>query len=327
MFQKKFAIFFTLLMIFSLKTFSDDALPSWNDNALKKKIMSFVNAVTDPANPSYVPPENRIATFDNDGTLWVEKPLYPQYVFALHRVKQLAATHPEWKKDPTFQKVFQNDLSTLSKKDLEKILIVTHTGMSVESFEKTAKNFLETQQDPRFHHLYIELVYQPMLEMIRYLQKNQFTVYIVSGGGQDFIRSFADKTYGIPRNYIVGTATKMNYVYQHGQPLLMKLPELLLDNNNAGKAQGIELVIGIKPLIAFGNSDGDREMLEWTGSGPGRRMMLLVHHDDAKREYAYDKNSKVGTFSESLFNEANKKHWDIISMKNDWRTVFSFQSM
>ncbi|HEX2549406.1 MAG TPA: HAD family hydrolase [Gammaproteobacteria bacterium] len=327
MLKKRMIIYMIILFSITLKAFADDALPSWNNTALKKQIIDFVNLVTNRQSASYVAPENRIATFDNDGTLWVEQPIYPQYIFALQQLKKIAPEHPEWKNDPTFQKVFQNKMTELSKQDIEKILIATHTGMSVQSFENSAKNFLQNARDPKFQHRYTELVYQPMLEMIRYLQKNQFSVYIVSGGGQDFIRSFADKTYGIPRNYIVGTAGKMKYIYQNDQPVLIKLPEMLLDNNNDGKVKGIELVIGIKPLIAFGNSDGDREMLEWTGSGTGKRMMLLVHHDDAEREYAYDKNSKVGTFSETLFAEAKQKHWNIISMKNDWKVIFPFSTV
>lgn len=307
-------------VIFSLAVQADaDPLPSWTDSAIKQNIIQFVHQVTDQNSSDYVPPQDRIATFDNDGTLWLEQPIYTQVIFALDRIKKLAPLHPEWKKQEPFQSILNHQYDHLTLQDVEKILAMTHSGMTVEEFTTIEKQWLETAKNPRFKRVYTKLVYQPMIEMIQYLQKNHFKVYIVSGGGQEFMRTFSQKIYGIPPEQVIGTAGKTKFEKFQ----LVKLPQVLFVDDHAGKPEAINLFIGKKPIIAFGNSDGDREMLEWTQSGKGKRMMVLVHHDDAKREYAYDTKSKVGTFSESLMKKAQTNNWQIISMKNNWKTIFA----
>jgi hypothetical protein len=304
-----------------------DPLPSWNDGPNKKAIVDFVKATTDKASPKFVPVAERIATFDNDGTLWVEHPMYTQVVFALDRVKALAPKHPDWETKEPFKAVLSGNreaMAKFTKKDLLQILAATHTGMSAEDFRTIARDWLATAKQPRFQHLYTECVYQPMLEVMKYLRGNGFKTYIVSGGGQDFMRIFSDRVYGVPVEQVIGSAIKMKYEYRDGRPLMMRLPALLLYDDDDGKPEDIELFIGRKPLAAFGNSDGDRQMLEWTQSGGGTRLMMLVHHDDAQREYAYGPKSIVGTFSDSLMAQATKDRWNVISMKNDWKRIFPF---
>jgi len=310
-----------------------DPLPSWNDGAVKKAITDFVDRVTSQGAAGFVPPEDRIATFDQDGTLWVEHPMYTQVVYCLERVPAVAEQKPELKKREPFKTVLSGDRDAIAKlplHDLEEILIATLTGMSVDDFPGEVKKWLGSAKHPRWNHLYTDLTYLPMLELMRYLRDNGFKTYIVTGGGQDFVRVYAQTVYGIPPERIVGTASGTKYGYdRNGRPFLTKEPKLLLNDNNAGKPEGIHLEIGRRPLAAFGNSTGDREMLEYTGAGEGARLMMLVLHDDAQREYAYGPAqglpaSKVGTFPQTLYDEAKKSNWSVISMKNDWKKVFAF---
>jgi len=307
-------------------------LPSWNDGVAKQSILEFVRATTDPSRPTYVPPEERIAVFDQDGTLWVEHPMYTQVVYCLERVPAVVAQKPELKDVEPFKTVLSGNreaMARLSIGDLEKILAATLTGMSVDEFNIEARKWLETAKHPRWNRPYTELAYQPMLEVLRHLRDNGFKTYIVTGGGQDFVRVYSEKVYGIPPEQVVGTAGGTKYGYgKDDKPFLTKEPKLLLNDNDAGKPEGIHLMIGRRPYIAFGNSTGDRQMLEWTDAGTGARLMMLLLHDDAAREYAYGPaaglpDSKVGTFTQALYDEAKQKGWIVISMKNDWNEVFS----
>jgi len=316
------------------QTASDAPLASWNDGSAKQAILDFVRAATDRASPKFIPPEDRIATFDQDGTLWVEHPIYSQVVYCLDRVPAVVEKDPKLKDVEPFKTVLSGDreaIAKLSLHDLEKILFATLTGMSVEDFEAEAKKWLTTAKDHRWRRPYTELVYQPMLEVMQYLRANGFKTYIVTGGGQDFVRVYSQQVYGVPPEQVVGTAAGTKYGYhKDGKPFLTKEPKLLLNDNDAGKPEGIHLMIGRRPYAAFGNSDGDRQMLEYTGAGDGARLMMLVLHDDAKREYAYGPaqglpDTKVGTFPQELFNEAKKAGWTVISMKNDWKRIFKFE--
>jgi phosphoglycolate phosphatase-like HAD superfamily hydrolase len=313
---------------------SGDLLPSWNDGPAKQAIVDFVRATTDRLSPSYVSPEERIATFDQDGTLWVEHPMYTQLVYCLERVPAVVAKEPELKNAEPFKTVLSGNREAMAKltlHDLEKILFVTLTGMTTEQFNGEAKKWLDTARDHRWKRPYTELAYQPMLEVLRYLRNNGYKTYIVTGGGQDFVRVYAERVYGIPPEQVVGTAAGTKYGYgKDGKPFLTKEPKLLLNDNDAGKPEGIHLMIGRRPTAAFGNSTGDREMLEWTGAGAGARLKMLLLHDDAAREYAYGPaqglpDTRVGTFTQALFDEAKQNGWTVISMKNDWRRIFSFE--
>ena len=311
-----------------------DPLPSWNDGAARKAISEFVRATTDKTSARFVPPEARIATFDQDGTLWVEHPMYTQVVYCLERVPALVKAKPELANVEPFRTVLSGDrkaIAKLSTDDLLKILEATLTGMSVDEFKADAKNWLETARDPRWHRHYTELTYVPMLELLKYLGANAYRTYIVTGGGQDFVRVYSEEIYGIPPEQVVGTASGTKYAYdQNGKPFLTKEPKLLLNDNNAGKPEGIHLMIGRRPYAAFGNSTGDRQMLEYTKAGDGDRLTMLVLHDDANREYTYGPalglpDTKVGTFTQALYDEAKKQGWVVISMKNDWNRIFAFQ--
>jgi len=312
---------------------SGGPLPSWNDGPAKQAIIDFVRATTDQGSPKFVPPEERVATFDQDGTLWVEHPIYSQVVYCLDRVSAVVEQKPELKTIEPFKTVLSGNreaIAKLSLHDLEAILVATLTGMSVDTFEAEANKWLTTAKHPRWNRLYTELVYQPMLDVQQYLRVNGYRTYIVTGGGQDFVRVYAQRVYGIPPEQVVGTmgGTKFGYD-KNGKPFLTKEPKLLLNDDNAGKPEGIHLMIGRRPHAAFGNSDGDREMLEYTGSGDGARLMMLVLHDDAQREYAYGParglpDTKMGTFSQALDAEARKNGWTVISMKSDWKRIFSF---
>lgn len=304
---------------------SPDPLQSWNNTPNKQQLIHFVNDVSNPKSANFTPVSQRIVTIDNDGTLWLEQPMYIQAIFAIDEIKALSPQHPEWKTQQPFKGILEGDqtvISTLSMQDFEKILALTHSGMSVQKYQQLAKDWLEHSKNPRFKRPYTQLVYQPMLELIRYLHSKQFKIYIVSGGGQDFIRSFAPQVYGIPTEQIIGTAGKTQYQNKNNQPELIKLPEILFIDDKQGKPEAINLFIGQQPLMAFGNSDGDRQMLEWTQARKGPHFMMLIHHDDAVREYAYGPKSKVGTFSDSLMQEAEKQGWNVVSMKNDWRQIF-----
>ena len=309
-------------------------LASWNDGPAKQAIIDFVRATTGQASPKFVPPEDRVATFDQDGTLWVEHPIYSQVVYCLDRVPALAEQKPELKKIEPFKTVLSGNreaIAKLSLHELETILAATLTGMSVDTFEAEAAKWLATARHPRWNRLYTELVYQPMLEVQQYLRDNGYKTYIVTGGGQDFVRVYAQRVYGIPPEQVVGSAGGTKFSYdKDGKPFLTKEPKLLLNDDKAGKPEGIHLMIGRRPHAAFGNSDGDREMLEYTGSGDGARLMMLVLHDDAQREYAYGParglpDTKVGAFSQALDAEAKKNGWTVISMKNDWKRIFAFE--
>jgi phosphoglycolate phosphatase-like HAD superfamily hydrolase len=312
----------------------DGLLPSWNDGAAKQAILGFVRATVDRSSPNYVVPDDRIAVFDQDGTLWVEHPMYTQVVFCLERVPAVVAQTPALKNIEPFKTVLSGNREAMAKltmRDLEKVATATLTGMTVEEFSAEVKKWLETARHPRWNRPYTDLAYQPMLEVLRYLRDNAYKTFIVTGGGQDFVRVYAEKVYGIPPEQVVGTALGTKFGYgKDGKPFLTKEPKLLLNDDHAGKPEGIHLMIGRRPHAAFGNSTGDREMLEWTAAGAGARLKMLVLHDDATREYAYGPaaalpDTKVGTFTPALYDEADKNGWTVISMKKDWRRIFAFE--
>jgi phosphoglycolate phosphatase-like HAD superfamily hydrolase len=309
-------------------------LPSWNEGPAKQAIFDFVRATIDRSSPSYVAPEERIATFDQDGTLWVEHPMYTQVVYCLERVPAVVAKKTELKKVEPFKTVLSGSREAIARlplPELEKILVATLTGMTTEEFRAEARAWLDTARHPRWNCPYTELVYQPMLEVLQYLRDNAYKTFIVTGGGQDFVRVYAEKVYGVPPEQVVGTAGGTKYGYgKDGKPFLTKEPKLLLNDDKAGKPEGIHLMIGRRPTAAFGNSAGDREMLEWTGAGAGAWLKMLLLHDDDKREYAYGPAqglpaTKVGAFPQALYDEAKKNGWHVISMKNDWRRIFASQ--
>ncbi len=306
-----------------------DPLPSWNEGPAKQAIISFVKDTTTQGNPKFVDPVARIAAFDQDGTTWVEQPLYSQVMFAFHQVGVMAANDPKLKDVEPFKTVLSGDraaLARLTMPELEKILAVTHTGMTVEVFRKSVQDWIATAQDPRFHRLYTDLVYQPMLEVMQYLRANGYRTFIVTGGGQEFVRAYAERVYGIPPEQIVGSTSEVTFGYdKNGKSVLTKIPQGMRVNDKAGKPVGIELVIGRRPVAAFGNSTGDQQMLEYTQDGGGASLIMLVYHDDATREYAYGPESKIGTFSEALMSEAKQRGWVVISMKNDWKRIFSWE--
>ena len=314
---------------------ASDPLPSWNDGAAKQAIVDFVKATTDQSSPNFVAPEARIATFDQDGTLWVEHPMYTQVVYCLERVPALVKAKPELADVEPFKTVLSGDREAMAKlttPDLEKILAATLTGMTVDDFETEAEKWIAAAKDGRWKRPYTELTYQPMQEVLHYLRDNGYKTYIVTGGGQDFVRVYSERVYGIPPEQVVGTAGGTKYSYDtDGKPILTKEPKLLLNDNDAGKPEGIHLMIGRRPYAAFGNSTGDQQMLEYAGAGDGARLKMLVLHDDAEREYAYGPahglpDTKVGTFTQDLYDEAKKDGWTVISMKNDWKRIFAFDS-
>ena len=313
-----------------------DPLPSWNDGAAKKAVLEFVQATTTAGSPKFVPAAERIATFDQDGTLWVSHPMYSQVMYCLERVPALVKAKPELAKVEPFKTVMQflsGDRAAIAKlheKDLIKIAAATLTGMPVETFQADVKKWLAEARDPRWKRPYTELTYVPMQEVLRYLRASGYKTFIVTGGGQDFVRVYSEATYGIPPEQVVGTAGGTKYGYgKDGKPFLTKEPKLLLNDNNAGKPEGIHLMIGRRPYAAFGDSTGDRQMLEYTKAGDGARLSMLVLHDDGKREYAYGPaqglpDTKVGAFPQALYDEARKQGWVVISMKDDWKRIFAF---
>jgi len=302
-----------------------DPLPSWNDTATKAKIIEFVDAVTDPDGPGYVEPAARIATFDNDGTLWVEKPAYAELLFALDRVRSLAQVHPEWKTQEPFRAVIEGDRDTLvaaGTHGLVEVLMASHTGMSATLFQTIASEWIRDARHPELEKPHTELAYQPQIELLRYLEANGFATFIVSGGTVEFLRTFAQPTYGIPPERVIGSSIVTRYEVQGGKPSLLRLPEVDFIDDKAGKPVGIHKRIGRKPILAFGNSDGDFEMLQYTTMGSGTSTLgLLLHHDDAEREYAYDRDSEVGKLDRAL-DAASAAGWVVVSMKDDWMTVF-----
>jgi hypothetical protein len=316
------------LMLAASSAHAADALPSWNDGPAKQAIAGFVDKVTKPGSPDFVPEPERIATFDNDGTLWAEQPMYFQLLFALDRVKALAPQHPEWKTREPFASLLKGDVSKAlagGEKAIAEIVMVTHAGMTTAEFETIVKDWIATAKHPKTGRPYTEMVYQPMLELLAYLRANGFKTFIVSGGGIEFMRPWTEKVYGIPPEQVVGSSIKTKYEMRDGKPVLVRLPAIDFVDDKAGKPVGINSHIGRRPVAAFGNSDGDRQMLEWTQGGGGARLMMLVHHDDAAREWAYGPKSKIGTFSDSLMAEAKQQGWTVISMKNDWNRVFAFE--
>jgi phosphoserine phosphatase len=313
---------------------SVNPLPSWNDGPAKQAIVAFVQTTTDAGSMNFVPPEERIATFDQDGTLWVEHPVYSQLMFCFDRVPAVVAAKPELKDVEPFKTVMSGDREAIAKltlPDLIKIAAATLTGMSTEQFQAEVKKWLAEAKDPRWHRPYTELTYQPMQEVLQYLRANGYKTYIVTGGGQDFVRVYSEQIYGIPPEQVVGTMGGTKYGYdQDGKPILTKESKLLLNDNDAGKPEGIHLMIGRRPYAAFGNSTGDQQMLEYTKTGDGARLAMLVLHDDASREYAYGPaqglpDTKVGTFTQELYDRAQKDGWIVISMKNDWKRLFAFE--
>jgi phosphoglycolate phosphatase-like HAD superfamily hydrolase len=310
----------------------DDPLPSWNNGPAKRAIVSFVKDTTEKSNPKYVEPKDRIATFDQDGTLWTEHPLYTQAMFALYRLGKLAPEHPEWKSTEPFKSVITGDREAMSKfteKDWMEIVAVTHSGMGTEEFLSLVKPWIATAKAPRFDRPYTDLIYQPMLEVMKHLREKGFKTYIVTGGGQEFVRVYSEQVYGVPPEQVVGSSIVTTFVNTNGKPLLMREPKPFFVDDGPGKAIGINMFIGKRPYAAFGNTAGDQQMLQWTQGGDGARLMMLVLHDDAQREYAYGParglpDTHVGTFSEALLDVANKSSWNVISMKNDWNRIFAF---
>jgi phosphoglycolate phosphatase-like HAD superfamily hydrolase len=314
-----------------------DPLPSWNDGPAKKAILEFVRATTDKSSPQFVPVPERIATFDQDGTLWVSHPMYAQVMFILERVPALVKAKPELAKVAPYStvlEVLKGDraaVSRLTEKDLLELLAATSTGMPVETFQAEVKKWIAEAKDARWKRPYTELTYQPMQEVMKYLRDNGYKTYIVTGGGQDFVRVYSEQVYGVPPEQVVGSAGTTSLSYDKaGKPYLTKDPKLLLNDDNAGKVEGIHLMIGRRPYAAFGNSGGDRQMLEYTRAGNGARLAMLVLHDDAVREYAYGPaqglpDTKVGTFPQSLYDEATRSSWVVISMKQDWKRIFAFE--
>ncbi|HNC53573.1 MAG TPA: HAD family hydrolase [Accumulibacter sp.] len=313
------------MMLAAVVAQAADQLPSWNDGPAKSTIVEFVTRVTKAGSTDFVPEPERIATFDNDGTLWAEQPMYFQLLFALDRVQAMAPQHPEWKTREPFASLLKGDVGKAlagGDKATAEIVMATHAGMTTEEFEKIVRDWIATARHPRTGRLYTEMVYQPMLELLAYLRANGFKTFIVSGGGIEFMRPWTEKAYGVPPEQVVGSSIKTKYEMREGKPVLVRLPAIDFIDDKAGKPVGINSHIGRRPIAAFGNSDGDRQMLEWTQGGGGKRLMMLVHHDDGAREWAYGAESKIGTFSDSLMAEARKQGWTVISMKDDWKVVF-----
>jgi hypothetical protein len=306
---------------------SDTSLPSWNEGATKQSILDFVAAVTGEGSPDFVPPAERIATFDNDGTLWVEHPMYTQIVFVLDRVKALAPQHPEWKDTQPFKAALEGDMKTLTasgEHGLLTLVLATHSGMTVNEFEKIVLDWIATARDPRFKRPYTELAYLPMIELLGFLRASGFKTFIVSGGGIEFMRPWTERVYGVPPEQVVGSSIKTKFQMRDGRPELFRTAELNFIDDNVGKPVGINEYIGRRPIAAFGNSDGDLEMLQWTTMAGGRRLGLIVHHTDAEREYAYDRDTSFGRLDKALDAAALNK-WTVVDMKNDWKRIFAFQ--
>lgn len=305
----------------------NDPLPSWNDTPARRAIVDFVSRVTKAGGPNFVAPAERVATFDNDGTLWVEQPMYVQMAFALDRAKAMAPLHPEWKDKQPFKAALEGDMKTLAEageRGLLELVTATHAGMTTGEFSKIVTDWLATARDPRFKRPYTELVYQPMLELLAYLRANGFKTFIVSGGGVEFMRPWAEGVYGIPPEQVIGSSIKTKFVMRDGRPMLFRLPEVNFIDDKTGKPVGINEAIGRRPIAAFGNSDGDLEMLQWTTMSGGVRLGAIVHHTDADREYAYDRQSHFGRLDVAL-DAAALNRWTVVDMKNDWKVIFPFE--
>jgi phosphoglycolate phosphatase-like HAD superfamily hydrolase len=311
----------------------ESPLPSWNKGPARDAILTFAKVTTEKSSPKYVEPKDRIATFDQDGTLWTEHPLYTQAMFALYRLGTMAPQHPEWKETEPFKSVLTGDreaMSKFSEKDWMEIVAVTHSGMSTEEFVALVKPWITTAKAPRFDRPYTDLVYQPMLEVMKYLREKGYKTYIVTGGGQEFVRVYSEEVYGVPPEQVVGSSIVTTYNNSSGKPMLMRQPKPFFIDDGPGKAVGINMFVGKRPYAAFGNTAGDAQMLEWTQAGDGARLMMLVLHDDAAREYAYGParglpDTHVGTFSEALLTQAEKSGWNVISMKDDWKRIYPFE--
>ena len=311
-------------LAFALPAFAQDPLPSWNDTASKKAIVAFVEKVTKEGSPDFVPVPERIAVFDNDGTLWAEQPIYFQLAFALDRVKALAPQHPEWKTKRPFSALLttpKEENVAVSEAELMDVIVAAHSGMTTGEFEKIVKDWIATAKHPKTGKLYTDMVYQPMLELLAYLRANGFKTFIVSGGGIEFMRPWTERVYGIPPEQVIGSSGKLKFEMRDGGPILMKLPEIDFVDDKEGKPVGIQQHIGRRPIAAFGNSDGDLQMLQWTTAGSGPRLALIVHHTDAQREWAYDRQSQVGKLDKA-WDEAIAKGWTVVSMKDDWKTIY-----
>ena len=306
---------------------SKDPLPTWNEGTTKQSIINFVNEVTNVSSANFVKPEDRIAAFDNDGTLWAEQPYYFQLQFALDRIKAIAPQHPEWNDNPLLTAVLNNDIKTVigsSEKGLMEIVMTSHTGMTTTEFEQIVKEWINTARHPITNKLYKEMVYQPMLELLDYLRVNGFKTYIVSGGGVEFMRPWTEEVYGIPSEQVIGSSVKTKFEIIDDKPVLVRLPELDFLDDKEGKPVSINKFIGKRPIAAFGNSDGDLQMLQWTAAGDEKRLMVYIHHTDAEREWAYDRESHIGKLNKGL-SEAKSKGWTVVDMKNDWKDIYPYE--
>jgi len=304
-----------------------DRLPSWNEGAAKKSILQFVAKVTKKGSPDFVPPAERIAVFDNDGTLWAEQPMYFQAFFVFDRVKALAPQHPEWKTQEPFASVLKGDVKAAlagGERALGQLVMATHAGTTTDEFERSVTAWIAAARHPKTGRAFTEMVYQPMLELLAYLRANGFKTFIVSGGGIEFMRPWSERVYGVPPEQVIGSSIKTAFELRDGRPALVRLPEVNFIDDGAGKPVGIQMHIGRRPLAAFGNSDGDLQMLQWTAAGPGARLCLYVHHTDAEREWAYGRTSSIGRLDKGL-DEANARGWTVVDMKTDWRRVFAFE--
>jgi hypothetical protein len=316
-----------LVMLAATACSAGEYLRSWNEGTSKSAIVSFVERVTKEGGPDYVPPSERIAVFDNDGTLWSERPIYFQLYFVIDRVKQMAPDHPEWKSQQPFRAVIENDMEALAasgEHGLVELLMATHAGVTTVEFERMVKEWLRTAPHPRFDRPYTDLVYQPMLELLDYLRANGFKTFIVSGGGIEFMRPWAESVYGIPPEQVVGSSIKVEFDMRGDEPVLVRLPEIDFIDDKEGKPVGIHKFIGRRPIAAFGNSDGDLQMLQWTAAGEGARFILIVHHTDAEREWAYDRDSHIGRLDKAL-DEGRRRGWTFADIKSDWSVVYPFE--
>lgn len=322
--HKSIAFFIVFFILVSATSHAADPLPSWNKGTVKTSIVEFVKKVTQKGSTHFVPVAERIAAFDNDGTLWAEQPMYFQLAFAIDRVKALAPQHPEWKEKEPFASILKGDIKAAlagGEKALFELVMTTHAGMTTEEFQKVVADWITTARHPKTGRLYTQMVYQPMLELLSYLRANGFKTYIVSGGGIEFMRPWAERVYGIPPEQIVGSSIKTKFEMRDGKPVLVRLPEINFIDDKEGKPVGIQMHIGRRPVMAFGNSDGDLQMLQWTSAGSGSRFCMYVHHDDSKREWAYDRESHIGKLDKGL-EVAKSEGWTVVSMKDDWNKIF-----
>jgi len=325
--RTKIPLLVALGVFLSCSVHASDPLPSWKDTEAKKAVFAFVEKVTDTGSPDFVSQPERVAVFDNDGTLWSEQPMYFQAFFIFDRIKALASRHPEWKDKEPFASVLRGDVKSAlagGEHALLEMAMATHAGMTTQEFQKIVTDWITTAKHPKTGRLYTEMVYQPMLELLAYLRASGFKTFIVSGGGIEFMRPWTEKVYGIPPEQVVGSSIKTKFEIRDGKPVLIRLPEIDFIDDKAGKPVGINKFIGRRPIAAFGNSDGDLQMLQWTAGGDGQRFCLLVHHTDAEREWAYDRASPIGRLDKAL-TEAKKHGWTVVSMKEDWKRVFPFE--